>query len=64
MLIPAVVQATESFNPSIVSNGLGTFLLAQAARKEGIKIILGGEGADELFGDTILSTQRPIREVP
>ena len=49
-LIPAVVQATESFNPSIVSNGLGTFLLAQAARKEGIKVILGGEGADELFG--------------
>lgn len=49
-LIPAVVQATESFNPSIVSNGLGTFLLAQAAREEGIKVILGGEGADELFG--------------
>jgi asparagine synthase (glutamine-hydrolysing) len=49
-LIPAVVQATESFNPSIVSNGLGTFLLAEAARKEGIKVVLGGEGADELFG--------------
>ena len=49
-LIKAVVYATESFNPSIVSNGLSTYLLAQAAKKTGIKVILTGEGADELFG--------------
>jgi asparagine synthase (glutamine-hydrolysing) len=49
-LIRAVVHATESFNPSIVSNGLATYLLAQAAHNAGIKVVLTGEGADELFG--------------
>mgnify|MGYP003967907433 CR=1 FL=1 len=45
-----VVYFTESFNPSVISNGLGTFLLSQAAKSAGIKVVLGGEGADELFG--------------
>ena len=49
-LARAVVYATESFNPSIVSNGLATYLLAQAANHAGIKVVLTGEGADELFG--------------
>lgn len=49
-LVSDVVHATESFNPSIVSNGLATYLLAKAAHDAGIKVVLTGEGADELFG--------------
>lgn len=49
-LIQKVVKITESFNPSIISNGLGTFLLSKAVHLAGIKVVLGGEGADELFG--------------
>lgn len=48
--IESVVYTTESFNPSIVSNGLATYLLAQAAKAAGLKVVLTGEGADELFG--------------
>jgi len=49
-LINSVVHSTESYNPSIVSNGLATYLLAEAAHEAGIKVVLTGEGADELFG--------------
>jgi len=48
-LIENVVYHTESYNPSIVSNGLATFLLSKAAHEDGIKVVLSGEGADELF---------------
>ncbi|MCK8045322.1 asparagine synthase-related protein [Shewanella sp. 1CM18E] len=49
-LIAKVLFAAESYNPSIISNGLATYILAEAAKRQGIKVVLTGEGADELFG--------------
>lgn len=48
-LIDKIVYHTESYNPSIISNGLATYLLAKAARTDGLKTVLTGEGADEVF---------------
>ena len=48
-LIDKVVYHTESYNPSIISNGLATYLLSTEAHKDNLKVVLSGEGADELF---------------
>jgi asparagine synthase (glutamine-hydrolysing) len=54
-LIYSVVYHTESYNPSIVSNGLATYLIAQAVAADGLRVALSGEGADELFSGYRLS---------
>lgn len=48
-LISKLVYHTESYNPSIISNGLATYLLSREAKKDGLKVVISGEGADELF---------------
>ena len=55
-LIEQVVYHTESYNPSIISNGLATYLLSAEANKDGLKVVLSGEGADELFCGYSVST--------
>lgn len=55
-LINKVVYHTESYNPSIISNGLATYLLSVAAHKDNLKVVLSGEGADELFCGYPIST--------
>jgi asparagine synthase (glutamine-hydrolysing) len=48
-IVKNVVYHTESYNPSIISNGIGTYLLSKQANKDGIKVVLTGDGADEMF---------------
>jgi asparagine synthase (glutamine-hydrolysing) len=47
--IAGTVYAVESANMLKVSIALPLYLLAQHARKDGYKVLLSGQGADELF---------------
>lgn len=48
-LINKVVYSTESYNPSIISNGICSHILSREAKIDGLKVVIVGEGADELF---------------
>ena len=47
--LPAVVRSIESFDPSLVRSAVPNYLLSEFAARE-VKVVLTGEGADELFG--------------
>lgn len=50
LLVEAVVRETGSMEPWTVMGGVGTYIVAREARRLGMKVLLSGEGADELFG--------------
>lgn len=47
-VLPDVVRAIESYDPSLVRSALPNYLLAELAARQ-VKVVLTGEGADELF---------------
>ena len=47
-VLPDVVRATESYEPSLIRSAVPNFLLAELAARH-VKVVLTGEGADELF---------------
>ncbi len=47
-LLPEVIGAIESFEPSLVRSAVPNYLLAELAA-EHVKVVLTGEGADEIF---------------
>jgi asparagine synthase (glutamine-hydrolysing) len=47
--VPGTVYAVESANLQKVAIALPLYLLAQRARRDGYKVLLSGQGADELF---------------
>lgn len=48
-VIRQVVAATATYDPYIVPGGAATYLIARQAARDGLKVLLSGEGADELF---------------
>jgi len=48
--VPRVIYATESTDPMKVSIGLPLYIVAKTAREDGKRVLLTGQGADELFG--------------
>ncbi len=47
-VLPEVVRAIESFDPSLVRSAVPNYLLAEFTA-EHVKVVLTGEGADEIF---------------
>jgi asparagine synthase (glutamine-hydrolysing) len=47
--LPDVVAATESFEPNVIQGAVCSWFAAQAIHKDGYRVALCGEGADELF---------------
>lgn len=48
--IPDVIYSTESTDPMKISIGLPLYFVAKTAKEDGIRVLLTGQGADELFG--------------
>ena len=49
-VLPDVIYSVESADPLKVSIALPIYILAREAKKSGFKVLLSGQGADELFG--------------
>jgi asparagine synthase (glutamine-hydrolysing) len=49
-IVSKVIKATSSFERFTVMGGVGTFMVSELAHSEGVRVVLSGEGADELFG--------------
>ncbi len=47
-VLPDVVRATESYEPSLIRSAVPNYLLSELAARH-VKVVLTGEGADELF---------------
>lgn len=48
--IPDVIYSTESTDPMKIAIGLPLYFVAKTAKKDGKRVLLTGQGADELFG--------------
>ncbi|KIM00171.1 Asparagine synthetase glutamine-hydrolyzing [Paramagnetospirillum magnetotacticum MS-1] len=61
--LPEVIGALESFNPIMVRNAVPLYLLSKMAAKD-CKVVLGGDGADELFAGYDYLSRVPRRFWP
>jgi asparagine synthase (glutamine-hydrolysing) len=48
-IMPKVVKITESFEPGVLRGASITYFISELARKKGLRVVLCGEGSDELF---------------
>ena len=63
-LIPEAVHRVENYNPMLVLEGLMQSVLSREAHRRGIRVMLCGEGADEIFAGYGVYRSVPRTEVP
>ncbi len=61
--IPDVIKAVESPDPLKVSISLPLFFVSRDARSDGIRVMLSGQGADELFAGYKRYESMPLPEL-
>jgi asparagine synthase (glutamine-hydrolysing) len=57
--IPECIYHLETFNPTTIRAGTPMFLMARMIKALGIKMVLSGEGADELLGGYLYFHKAP-----
>lgn len=60
--ITQVIYHTETFNPTTIRASTPMFLMARKIKALGIKMVLTGEGADEIFGGYLYFHKAPNKE--
>ena len=60
--ISDVIYHTETFNPTTIRASTPMFLLARKIKTLGIKMVLTGEGADEIFGGYLYFHKAPNKK--
>ncbi|KHJ95759.1 putative asparagine synthase [Oesophagostomum dentatum] len=59
-VVPEVIYALETFDPAIIQCGIPHYLLCKhIAKTSEVKVLLSGEGADELFGSYAYMQRAP-----
>lgn len=60
--IPEVIWHLETYDVTTIRAGIPMYLLARRVKKDGYKMLLSGEGADEVFGGYLYFHQAPGAE--
>lgn len=60
--ISDVIYHTETFNPTTIRASTPMFLMARKVKSLGIKMVMTGEGADEIFGGYLYFHKAPNKQ--
>jgi len=60
--LPEVIYAIETYDVTTVRASTPQYILASHIKKFGIKVVLSGEGSDELYAGYLYNTKCPSRE--
>lgn len=58
-VLPEVIRHTETYDVTTIRSAIPTFLLARRIKSMGMKMVLSGEGSDEVFGGYLYFHKAP-----